>query len=91
MDWLKVKQMVTKEDLQQQLFDLLKRFVPPGYQLSSETDLLADLNLDSMKVMDIVAEVEDTFDISVPINIIPYIRTIGDFASQLQNMLEEES
>jgi acyl carrier protein len=83
--------MLAIEDLQRQLYELLKPYVPPGYEIRRETDLLADLNLDSMKVMDIVAEVEDRFDLLVPINVIPYIRTVGDFVSRLHMMLEERS
>jgi acyl carrier protein len=79
------------EDLQQQLYQILKPFVPDGYDLETQTDLVEDLNLDSMKVMDIVAEVEDSFDISVPLNILPDVRTVGDFTSQIQNLLKEGS
>ena len=79
------------EDLQQQLYQILKPFVPEGYELKTQTDLVEDLNLDSMKVMDIVAEVEDSFDISVPLNILPDVRTIGDFTFQIQNLLKEGS
>ena len=83
--------MQSLEDLQQQLYQILKPFVPDGCELETQTDLVEDLNLDSMKVMDIVAEVEDAFDISVPLNILPDIRTVGDFTSQIQNLLKEGS
>jgi acyl carrier protein len=79
------------EDLEQQLYQILKTFVPEGCELKTQTDLVEDLNLDSMKVMDIVAEVEDTFDISIPLNILPDVRTVGDFTLQIQNLLKEGS
>ena len=83
--------MQNSEDLQPQLYQILKAFVPDGYELKIQTDLVEDLNLDSMKVMDILAEVEDSFDISVPLNILPDVRTIGDLISQIQNLLKEVS
>jgi acyl carrier protein len=83
--------MQNLEDLQEQLYRILTPFVPEGSVLKAETDLVADLDLDSMKVMDIVADVEDHFDISVPLNILPDVRTIGDFALQLQTLLKEEA
>jgi acyl carrier protein len=83
--------MQNLENLQQQLYQILKPFVPAGCELKTQTDLVEDLNLDSMKVMDIVAEVEDSFDISVPLNILPDVRTVGDFTSQIQNLLKEGS
>ena len=79
------------EAVQMQLYQILKPFVPDGFKLETETDLVADLDLDSMKVMDIVADVEDTFDIAVPLNILPDVRTVADFVGQIQKLLEEGS
>ena len=81
--------MQHSETLQKELFQILRPFVPEGREINIDTDLIADLDLDSMKVMDIVADVEDAFDISVPLNILPDIRTIGDFTVQIQRLLEE--
>ena len=50
---------------------------------------MADLGLDSLKVMTLVEEVEDYFDISIPLNILANVRTIKDFAIQLQQLTEE--
>lgn len=83
--------MQHSETLQKELFQILRPFVPEGREINIDidTDLVADLDLDSMKVMDIVADVEDAFDISVPLNLLPDIRTIGDFTVQIQKLLEE--
>ena len=79
--------MQTNEDILAQLYRILTPFVPEHQELKVDTDLVADLGLDSMRVMDILAEVEDHFDISIPLNVLPDIRTIGDFASQLRHLL----
>jgi acyl carrier protein len=42
-----------------------------------------------MKVMELVMQVEDHFDISVPLNILPDVQTIGEFAEQLQKLLKD--
>jgi acyl carrier protein len=47
------------------------------------------VGLDSLKVMDLMMQTEDHFDISVPLNILPYVRTLGDFAEQLQKLLQD--
>lgn len=83
--------MNNQEDIQAQIIRILKDFVPEGQPLETETDLVADLGLDSMKVMDILAEVEDCFDISIPLNILPDISTVGDFTWQLQKIMKEGS
>ncbi len=72
-----------------QLFEIIKPSVKDGRQLEEDTDLVADLGLDSLKVMTLVEEVEDQFDISIPLNVLANVRTIKDFALQLQQLTEE--
>ena len=81
--------MANYEDILNQLFEIIKPSVKDGRQLEEDTDLMADLGLDSLKVMTLVEEVEDRFDISVPLNILAKVRTIKDFALQLQQLTEE--
>ena len=74
------------ETILQELNQILKPFVPQGQAINGDTDLLADLGLDSLKVMKIVESVEDSFDISVPLNVLPDVRTVKDFAIQIQKL-----
>jgi acyl carrier protein len=73
------------------LCDILRPFNEEGIDLKEETDLAADLGLDSLKVLELLVTVEDSFDISIPLNILPQVRTIKDFAEQLQQLLSERS
>jgi acyl carrier protein len=77
------------QDILSQLFEIIKPSVKDDRQLEEDTDLVADLGLDSLKVMTLVEEVEDQFDISIPLNILAKVRTIKDFALQLQQLTEE--
>jgi len=77
------------QDILNRLFEIIKPSVKDGRQLEEDTDLVADLGLDSLKVMTLVEEVEDQFDISIPLNILANVRTIRDFALQLQQLTEE--
>jgi len=61
----------------------LQPFARPGQTLSPETDIMADLEIDSVAVLDVVMELEDKFDISVPLELVPKIKTIGDLTSQI--------
>lgn len=81
--------MANYQDILNQLFEIIKPSVKDGRQLEEDTDLVADLGLDSLKVMTLVEEVEDQFDISIPLNILANVRTIKDFALQLQQLTEE--
>ncbi|MEJ2364422.1 MAG: acyl carrier protein [Deltaproteobacteria bacterium] len=81
--------MANYENILSQLFEIIKPSVKDGRQLEEDTDLVADLGLDSLKVMTLVEEVEDRLDISIPLNMLAKVRTIKDFALQLQQLTEE--
>jgi acyl carrier protein len=40
--------------------------------------------------MKLVETVEDRFDISVPLNVLPEVRTVGDFVMQIEKISKEE-
>jgi acyl carrier protein len=71
------------------LFDIVRPMNKEGIDLHENTDLTKDLGLDSLKVVELLVTVEDTFDISIPLNILSHVRTIKDFAEQLQQLLAE--
>lgn len=77
------------EEILTQLYELLKPSIKEGQELEEDTDLVADLGLDSLRVMTLVEEVEDRLDMSIPLNILAHVRTIKDFALQLQQLTEE--
>jgi acyl carrier protein len=56
---------------------------------SEQTRIMDDVGLDSMKVMELVMQVEDHFDVSVPLNILPDVNTIGEFAKHLETLLQD--
>jgi acyl carrier protein len=71
------------------LKDIFRRLEPhakSGRTLSETTDLNRDLNLDSLAVMELMFELEDRFNISVPMNLLPEVSTIGDLARLVQRI-----
>ena len=67
-------------DTADQICKLLAPFNTNGTALSASTDISADLNIDSVTVMDFVMEVEDHFDIEIPLNVLSETRTVEDLA-----------
>ncbi|PKM13445.1 MAG: acyl carrier protein [Gammaproteobacteria bacterium HGW-Gammaproteobacteria-3] len=74
------------EDIVQALFEDLSRFRREKINLSERTDLVADLGMESINVMELLQEIEDRYDISIPLNIMPDIRTVEDLARQIQHL-----
>ncbi|UCF95369.1 MAG: acyl carrier protein [Desulfobacterales bacterium] len=81
--------MSNYQDMVVQICEILKPLVADGQVIQEETDLLADLGLDSLQVMKVLEAVEDRFDVSIPLNILPDVRTVQDFAVQLQRLSQE--
>ena len=41
-----------------------------------------------MKVMQLLLDTEERFDVSIPLNIIPDVRTVGHFARCVQELVD---
>lgn len=54
--------------------------------LSENTSLVADIGLSSLEVMEFIEKIEDHFDISIPLNILPDVNTIGDLAGKVREL-----
>ena len=81
--------MQSKEDILEQLFELIRPYSEQPIVLSEQTSLISDVGLNSMKVMELVMQVEDRFDVSIPLNILPDVNTIGGFAKHLETLLQD--
>jgi acyl carrier protein len=81
--------MQSKEEILDQLFELIRPYSDPNIVNTEQTRIMDDIGLDSMNVMELVMQIEDHFDVSVPLNILPDVSTIGEFANQLEMLLQD--
>ncbi|MEP4486572.1 MAG: acyl carrier protein [Halioglobus sp.] len=54
--------------------------------LSEDTELVGDIGLSSLEVMEFIEKIEDHFDISIPLNILPDVSTIGELAKKIHQL-----
>jgi len=78
--------MPTYKDFLAHIFDVLKPFAKQGVILNEESELVTELGLTSLQVMELIEQLEDRFDMSIPLNILPDIRTVHDLAAQLEKL-----
>ncbi|MGB3723517.1 MAG: acyl carrier protein [Pacificimonas sp.] len=71
---------MTKDTVLPRLIEIIEPFNKKEIELKAETSFANDLELDSLTVMDLVAEIEDEYDILLPVNMLPDLETIGDVA-----------
>jgi acyl carrier protein len=79
--------MYSYDEILESVIGLIRPLAPAGRTVAESTDLVTDLEFDSLKVMSLIEQVEDRFDVSVPLNVLPDIRTVQDFCVQLQHIL----
>jgi acyl carrier protein len=72
---------VVDKDIMDAVCELLQQHNPRNISLRPETKITSELNIDSVEVMDLVMEIEQTFDIDIPISMLSDVETIGDLAS----------
>jgi acyl carrier protein len=70
----------TRDAVLTRLIELIGPFNSKGITLSEQTSFADDLELDSLTVMDLVANIEDEYDIILPMNLLPELETIGQLS-----------
>ena len=75
-------------DIFQQVEGLLLQYAPQQVPIQDDTDLINDLGIDSLRVMEMLHDVEDVFDITYPLNDLSTLRTVKDFVMQIKKIVE---
>lgn len=65
---------------------LLAPFNRHAIALQSDTDIISDMEVDSVAIFDLVMEVEDTYEVAFPMETIADMKTIGDLVSTVQQL-----
>ena len=73
-------------EIRETIFDTLRLSSQNLVELSDQTNIVNDLGLDSVAVMDFVMEIEDRLDISVPLDRMAQIETLGDLVFTIRDL-----
>lgn len=57
--------------------------------LGPDTNITRDLGLDSLAIMDFIFDLEDSFDISIPMERIAEVQTLSDLAKAIDVLQKE--
>lgn len=78
------------DEVFEQICTLIKPFNKKNITLGKETAFSVELELDSLTVMDLLSEIEDEFDIMIPLNLLPDLETVGQFTDAVYKLLSEQ-
>lgn len=70
--------IVSRDDVQADICRRLEPFRTDSRAVTGATVITKDLSIDSLAVMDMVMELEDTYDISIPLNVVAEIHTVDE-------------
>lgn len=77
--------------IEEGVIDVLKNVSRRPIEPGLESDLIADLGFDSLQVLEVIAELEDRFDISIPLNDVPASRNVAQVVAQVAQLLGERA
>jgi len=63
----------------------------PANPVTVETRLVAELNLDSLQSFEMVADLEDHYEISISLDLLQGVETVGGVARIVYNLILAES
>ena len=75
-------------DIETGVIQVLKSVSRRPIEPTLDSDLVADLGFDSLQILEVIAELEDRFDVSIPLNDVPAARTVAQVVAQVTALVE---
>ena len=76
-----------------QIFDkvceLLKPYNPENRPITMQSGIVSDLEVDSVAVFDLVMGLEDHYDVSIPMEMVSDIKTVGELVAAIKQLAED--
>jgi acyl carrier protein len=73
------------------VLDALKHVSRRPIEPALDNDLVADLGFDSLQVLELVAELEDRFEISIPLDNVPATRSVAQVVAEVARLVGERT
>ncbi len=79
----------THEEIFDKICELLKSYNPQNRPILKESGIMSDLEVDSVAVFDLVMGLEDHYDISIPMEMVSDIKTVGELMNAVKELTSE--
>jgi acyl carrier protein len=71
-------------NIEAEILELLAGRVSAGVQVSGQTQIVGGLGLDSVAILDFIMDLEDRFDISIPLDRVAEVQTITELSRAIE-------
>jgi len=79
----------TREEIFDKICELLKPYNPENRPIKLTSGIMSDLEVDSVAVYDLVMGLEDHYDISIPMEMVSDIKTVGELVNAITELTSE--
>ncbi|MDE0284951.1 MAG: acyl carrier protein [Gammaproteobacteria bacterium] len=79
------------EEILEKVISELSALTTSDANLTENSELVTELGLDSFKVLDLLMDIEDEFDISMPVNLLADVHTVKDLAERIHAVINTET
>lgn len=80
----------TRETLRLELIQMLEGHATTEVEVTESSHLVADLSIDSLGVMELLADIEDKFHLTIPGEALREVNTVADVARTIEDRLQKE-
>ena len=80
----------TNTKIERVVRDALQTACPDVVVIDGSSNLASELGMDSAEVMDLIMEIEDRLDISIPISTIAEARTLDQLCAGIRRLAEKQ-
>jgi acyl carrier protein len=82
--------MTDRAGVYARIIELIEPLNAKKVALTESTTFAGDMEMDSLTVMDLVASMEDEWDILIPLNMLPDLETIGQVADAVHGLVTKK-
>lgn len=72
--------------MREEISAIFEQVLGRSVEIADGTDIIEDLGMDSLGVMNFVMAIEDFYDISIPLDRIAQIQTVGDLVHAVEDL-----
>ena len=76
----------TDSEIYDKICELLKPYNPKNHPIEKSSGIMSDLEVDSVAVFDVIMELEDHYDISIPMEMVSDIKTVGELIAAVKSL-----
>lgn len=77
------------DEVYDKICELLKPYNPKNHPIKRSSGIMSDLEVDSTAVFDVIMGLEDHYDISIPMEMVSDIKTVGELGNAIKELTAE--